>query len=173
MYATAERALPVWHAEGGWEMRGGFEPASESVDLAVDLPGHATHPAIARHPDERALPPAVFEQLLQSARPLVVRDVAQHPSLAQDPLIQAWGVRSLVGLPIDLRGQRIGLLYLENREAPMRLEAAQIACSSRWRMKTRRCTATSSRWWPRARPRWNATAACCRRSSTMRRRWCS
>ena len=125
-YALADHGLLVWHSDGQWETRGGFEPERQWVDLAVDIDARATHPAVAHGPQERGMPATVFDHLIDDPQPLLVHDVSRHPRFAEDPLIQARGVRSVVGVPIELRGKMAGMLYLENRLLPSTLEPAQL-----------------------------------------------
>jgi signal transduction histidine kinase/CheY-like chemotaxis protein len=72
------------------------------------------------------LSPSVFGHLTETLEPLVLHDVAHHPRYGQDPLLRSQGVRSLVGLPIELRGEVVGLLYLENRQARTQLDSTQL-----------------------------------------------
>jgi PAS domain S-box-containing protein len=72
-------------------------------------------------------PPIELEQLgervagsaihfvVRTGRALVIDDVALDPRFAGDPHVAAVGVRSLLCLPIDRQGQRVGALLLTSR----------------------------------------------------------
>ena len=115
-YAAAEAGLLLWRAGGAWQTRGGFWPGRQWVDLATaEASGH----------DTMALPPALLAQLQGEVRPLVLADLAQHPQFGHDPVVRQRGIQSLICLPIELRGDVVGLLYLENRQTPATLAPAQ------------------------------------------------
>jgi PAS domain S-box-containing protein len=121
-YASAERGLLFWRAEDTWEVRGGFEPHRQWVDLAVD----AARQDSARANGDPTVPPTVFRHLIDTLKPLLLPNVAQHPRFGHDTLVQARGIRSIVCLPIEVHGQVAGLLYLENRQLQTTLDAAQV-----------------------------------------------
>jgi PAS domain S-box-containing protein len=59
----------------------------------------------------------VQHYVLQSGQALLLPDVRLHARIAQDPHVLSHGVQSIAALPIVLRAQTVGLLYLENRNA--------------------------------------------------------
>jgi PAS domain S-box-containing protein len=120
-YAAAERGLLLWQQEGQWELRGGFEPGRQWVDIVT-----LDEAERSAEQDEPAIPPTVLRHLTQTLKPLVLQDVPQHLRFGQDPMVRARGIRSLVGLPLELRGQVVGLLYLENRQAHTSLNDVQL-----------------------------------------------
>ncbi len=69
----------------------------------------------------------MFAHLTRRLEPLVLPHVEQHPHFGADPLIAACGIRSIFGLPLELRGRIVGLLYLENRQVHTTLPAPQRA----------------------------------------------
>ncbi len=117
-FAAAERGVLLWAEGGHWVPRAGFDAVRDWIGL--------DDPAAPPTALDGLLPPSVLHYLAQSQRPLLLRDPAQHPRFGQDPWITRHGVRAIVGLPIHHHGQAVGLLYLENRQAPTGLEPGQI-----------------------------------------------
>jgi signal transduction histidine kinase/CheY-like chemotaxis protein len=120
-YAAAERGVLYWHAEGPgdapWTPRAGFDPQGQWLD---EQGGEAPHAAAQQ------VPATVLSYLERTREPLLVPDVGQHPRFGADERVQRHAVKSVVGLPIRHRGQAVGLLYLENRQAHTTLSSAQL-----------------------------------------------
>ncbi|MES1161930.1 MAG: GAF domain-containing protein, partial [Rhizobacter sp.] len=114
-YAAAERGVLLWEVNGRWIARAGF--GVERVWL---------EPEAAVEADDTRVPASVFHYITQSLQPLLLQDAALHPRFGLDPQVRESGVRSIVGLPIRHRGQTVGALYLENRQAPTTLETGQL-----------------------------------------------
>jgi len=119
-FAAAERSVLFWH-DGAWQARAAFEPGSLWVDAEGRGGEHGEDSARAH-----AVPLSVFHDLTHALQPLLLPDAACHPRFGHDPLVQRHGVRSIIGLPIQHRGETVGLIYLENRQAPLSMEPAQI-----------------------------------------------
>ncbi len=121
-YAAAERGVLYWHGEAPgdtpWRARAGFDPAGQWRD---DTEGGG--PALAA---ASQVPEPVLSYLARSLEPLLVPDAGQHPRFGRDPRVREHGIKAIVGLPIRHRGEPVGLLYLENRQAPTTLDAAQL-----------------------------------------------
>jgi signal transduction histidine kinase/DNA-binding response OmpR family regulator/HPt (histidine-containing phosphotransfer) domain-containing protein len=106
-YAAAEYGVLCWREGEQWVPRAEFEPEAQRI---ADGPGAAAEQAFALH-----IPLPVQHYLTQSGNALLLHDVRQHLRFSQDPDLQRHGVKSLAAVPIALRGQTVGLLYLENR----------------------------------------------------------
>jgi PAS domain S-box-containing protein len=116
-YAAAERGVLLWSAGEAWVARAGFEPGRHWFALDGDA---------AVPPVTELLPMAVLHSLTHAPRPLLLPDVAQHGRFGSDPHVLRRGVKSIVGLPLMLHGQLLGLLYLENRQAHTTLAPQQL-----------------------------------------------
>jgi PAS domain S-box-containing protein len=117
-YAAAERGVLLWRTGDAWLARAGFEPGRHWFALDGD--------ARRAHPDDTAVPETVLHYLTHAQKPLLLADAAGHARFGKDPLVLRHGVKSIVGLPIALHGQPIGLLYLENRQAHTTLAPQQL-----------------------------------------------
>ncbi len=119
-YAAAERGVLFWRDGQRWSGRAGFEPGSEWVRL-----DDAVRPARAG-PPAAEVPQSIFNYLVHSLQPLLLRDVREDARFALDAGVVRKGIKSVVGLPIVHRGRTAGLLYLENRQAHTSLAPAQV-----------------------------------------------
>ena len=72
------------------------------------------------------LPLTAVNYVLRTGEPLVVDDVGAATRFASDPFVEAMGTRSLLCMPIVKRGQRVGGLVLENRQATSWFTTARI-----------------------------------------------
>jgi sugar diacid utilization regulator len=97
--------------------------------------GRAGHPAAEIEPSVRRLTlggPAdeITAQIVSTRRPVVIRD-AYTDSRASLAAIRSWKLRSLIGVPILLGTETIGILILDNGETPRNWQSAEIdiACS--------------------------------------------
>ncbi|MEF7612526.1 response regulator [Aquincola sp. MAHUQ-54] len=117
-YAAAERGLLLWREGPRWRPGAGFDASRQWVDFSLDEVEAAERTAI--------VPPLVRNYLTQAQQPVLLQDVAHDPRFGRDPQVAAQGIQSIVGLPIQLRGDTVGLLYLDNLRAPTRLEPQQI-----------------------------------------------
>ncbi|MEF7613899.1 response regulator [Aquincola sp. MAHUQ-54] len=116
-YAAAERGVLFWREGEQWPACAGFEGTTHWIE--TEAGGGATAAA-------REVPESVFHFLVHSLEPLLLPHVDRHIRFGRDTLVQRHGIRSIFGLPIQHRGDTVGLLYLENRQAPTRLEPAQV-----------------------------------------------
>ena len=117
-YAAAERGVLLWRAGEAWLARAGFEPGRQWFALDADERDV--------DPDDTAVPESVLHYLTHAQKPLLLPDAARHARFGKDPLVLRHGVKSIVGLPIALHGEPIGLLYLENRQAHTTLAPQQL-----------------------------------------------
>jgi PAS domain S-box-containing protein len=60
------------------------------------------------------LPTTAVNFVLRTGKPLVIDDVALDPRFASDPNVVATSLRSLLCMPIDKHGKRVGALVLAN-----------------------------------------------------------
>ncbi len=124
-YAAAERGVLFWYgqnpgAEQRWTPRAGF--AADGIWLG-DADADADADADT---DAGIAPPIVIRYLAQTLKPLLIPDVSRHPLFGTEASVVQAGIKSLIGLPIRRRGQTLGLLYLENRQAHTTLDAIQV-----------------------------------------------
>ncbi|RME21349.1 MAG: GAF domain-containing protein [Deltaproteobacteria bacterium] len=92
---------------------------------------------LADLPDE--LPRAIIGYVARTGEPVILADAAVDPRFAQDPYVARHRPHSVLCMPVLRHGERIGLLYLENREitgaftdeqlGTLRLLATQFAIS--------------------------------------------
>ena len=102
-YAAVERGALLWlEADEVWRVRAGFSGTQIWLTDSGDGAAAFEVPGVAQH------------FLTQSLQALLLRDVAEHPRFGSDPEVCAAGIKSIVGLPIALRGRTVGLLYLDN-----------------------------------------------------------
>ncbi|CAN7229988.1 response regulator [Pseudorhodoferax sp. LjRoot39] len=112
-YAAAEYGALSWREDGRWQQLAAFGPQSETVGAAEAF--------------ELRPPAAVQRYLLRSGQPLLLPEVRQHPRFAHDAELAAHGAQAIAALPVVLRGEAVGLLYLENRAAAATLREDQLA----------------------------------------------
>ncbi|MDO9355208.1 MAG: PAS domain-containing protein, partial [Solirubrobacteraceae bacterium] len=115
-YAAAERGRLLWLEEGHWVERAGFDPEGQWVSAPGDPTGETHAP----------LPPMVGNYLTQSLQPLLLQNVGQHARFGHDTEVQRLGIKSIVGLPIQHRGETVGLLYLDNLQTHTLLEPSHL-----------------------------------------------
>ena len=92
----------------------------EEGQLVVRVFGEIGRSAVLyREPLERFsdIPRMVVDHVRATEAPVAVADAAKHPELSRHPAVAARGLRSVLGLPITLRGRFMGVLYLENNLA--------------------------------------------------------
>ncbi|CAN5757986.1 hypothetical protein BH11PSE8_BH11PSE8_07630 [soil metagenome] len=117
-HAAAERGLLLWDSEAApWQPAAGFVEDEVWVDFALDEAAAADRAAM--------IPPLVRKFLIHAQQPVLLQDVRHDPRFGRDPQVQAEQIQSIAGLPIQLRGQMVGLLYLDNRRSRGALGAAQ------------------------------------------------
>ncbi|HEX4511610.1 MAG TPA: AAA family ATPase, partial [Burkholderiaceae bacterium] len=116
-FAAAERGVLFWREGETWPARAGFGPGKRWIEAEGAAP-----------PFEPGaeMPQTVIRYLTQSLQPLLLQDVAQHVRFGRDPAIREQGIKSIVGLPIHLHGQPVGLLYLDNRQVCTSLEPGEV-----------------------------------------------
>ncbi len=117
-YAGAQRGVLFWRRDGAWVACAGFEPDTHWIDT-----GDALFAGVGAPTD---VPQSVFNYLCQSLEPLVLPDVSRHVRFGRDPIVLRHGIRSIFGLPLMHGGETVGLIYLENRQAHVSLDAAQL-----------------------------------------------
>ncbi|KQP21546.1 response regulator [Pseudorhodoferax sp. Leaf267] len=116
-YAAAEYGVLCWRHGEQWRPLAAFDPARQRV---ADGDGTAQGEALLQ------VPAAVQHTLAQGGQPLVLADVRAHPRFSHDHALQARGAKSIAALPIVLRGETVGLLYLENCQAATTLHDTQL-----------------------------------------------
>jgi GAF domain-containing protein len=57
------------------------------------------------------------QEVLASRQPVFVRDAPNDPRTVRS-IMQMWGVRSILGVPMIVRDDVVGILYLDNEQAP-------------------------------------------------------
>lgn len=96
----------------------------EGVQLGKLLPAGA----------ERELSLNVAEYVARTDEPLVLTDACRDTRFAADPHIKTRRPRSLAALPLSYRGQRLGVLYMENNAiadafSAVHIELALLLCA--------------------------------------------
>ena len=92
--------------------------ATQVATAEVDGDGiHVDLAPPADHADS-PLPGSLLAYVIHSGEAVVVADALKSHRFAGDPWFAAHDTRSLLGLPIQHRGQLIGVLYLEHRLVP-------------------------------------------------------
>jgi PAS domain S-box-containing protein len=71
-------------------------------------------PAILLETIDDRLPTSAVQFVRRTGRPLLIDDITLDPRFAHDPYVLATEVRSLICMPIDKHGQRVGALLLTN-----------------------------------------------------------
>ncbi|MEF7614415.1 response regulator [Aquincola sp. MAHUQ-54] len=117
-YAGAERGVLFWRQDEQWTARAGFTHERHWIDTG----GAAPEPV----PEVAETPQTVLNYLCHSLEPLVLPDVSHHVRFGRDPAVRRHGIRSIFGLPLQHRGETVGLIYLENRLAAVVLDAGQL-----------------------------------------------
>jgi PAS domain S-box-containing protein len=117
-YGAAEYGVLCWREGDDWPQRAEFDPQGQRI---AGLSGQAPAPAFVLR-----IPEPVQHYLVQSGQTMLLHDVQLHPRMAQDAELLARGVRSIAAMPIVLRTQTVGLLYLENRQAATTLSEQQL-----------------------------------------------
>ncbi|MES1162604.1 MAG: PAS domain-containing protein, partial [Rhizobacter sp.] len=117
-YAAAERGRLFWFDDGDWIERAGFGPHSQWMNMVG--------PASPRPQAEAPVPSTVLNYLTQAQQPLLLRNVSLHARFGQDSEVRRLGIKSIVGLPINRRGETVGLLYLDNVQAHTELESRHL-----------------------------------------------
>ena len=117
-YAAAEYGALSWRADGRWRQLAAFGPQVETV-----ADGGRT---VAAEDFELRVPAAVQRYVARSGQPLLLPEVRQHPRFAHDAELAAHGAQAVAALPVVLRGEAVGLLYLENRVAAATLREDQM-----------------------------------------------
>ncbi|MEF7613662.1 response regulator [Aquincola sp. MAHUQ-54] len=117
-HSAAERGLLLWHNETGpWQPAAGFDDDEAWVDFALNEAAAARRAAL--------IPPSVRHFLVHAQQPVLLQDVQHDPRFGRDPQVQARRIQSIAGLPIRLRGEMVGLLYLDNHRSRNALGARQ------------------------------------------------
>jgi GAF domain-containing protein len=103
----------------------------EETGLYRGQVGHADHDIDA---DVRRLtagiPADLFTQeIVESRKPVHLRD-AQHDPRPIHSTMRSWGVRSMVGVPMVLRDEVIGIIYLDSADAPRTFTDADVAIAA-------------------------------------------
>ncbi|WP_326535795.1 response regulator [Pseudorhodoferax sp.] len=118
-YAAAEYGVLCWREGGQWLQRAEFDPQAQRIAAGADrTPGQAW---------SLRIPAPVQHYLAQGGKALLLDDLRQHPRFSLDPDLQQRGAKSLAALPIVLRSETVGLLYLENRGTATALQEEQLA----------------------------------------------
>jgi GAF domain-containing protein len=71
---------------------------------------------VGADPDADAFSSGVAEQVLWTGQPVFVEDASQHADLAGRESIQALALRAVVGLPLSVDGQVIGVMIADSRQ---------------------------------------------------------
>lgn len=103
--AGAERALLVVEESNAPVVRA---IGTATGDVVVE------HVLLARAPN---VPVALIEHVRQTGEVVVLADAAKAGLFVGEPDVRARGVRSVLALPLERHGQRVGVLYLENNLA--------------------------------------------------------
>ncbi|MFV8749193.1 protein kinase domain-containing protein [Nannocystaceae bacterium ST9] len=85
------------------------------VALSEELGERAIEPAIPLDEIGDRLPTSAIHFVLRTGKPLVIDDVGLDPRFAGDPHVLVHKPRSLLCIPIDKHGRRLGALVLTNR----------------------------------------------------------
>jgi signal transduction histidine kinase/CheY-like chemotaxis protein len=117
-YAAAERGRLLWLEGRRWIERAGFTPQGQWINMLGRARPRPDH--------EAPIPPSVLNYLTQSLQPLLLDNVVLHPRFGQDPEVRRLGIKAIVGLPIQHRGQIVGLLYLDNLQAHTHFDAQHL-----------------------------------------------
>lgn len=83
---------------------------------------------------EHEIATSIAEYVTRTAEPLVLEDATRDTRFVNDSYIRTHRPKSVAALPLLFRGQRLGVLYLENSEIscafhPMHIELAQWLCA--------------------------------------------
>lgn len=84
----------------------------------VGAPIHRFEPALALDEASDQLASWVVRECMRSEAAVIVDDARTDSHGRDDPYLRDAGVRSVLALPVVKRGERIGVLYFENRATP-------------------------------------------------------
>lgn len=121
----AERAVIILEQEGRMLIQGEALAEEATSKVLHSIPLAESH----------NLPLSVLHHVVAATREhLLLDEPLKEPAFAADPYLQRVELRSLLILPLLLRGALKGLIYLENRQAghvftPERVEALQVLSS--------------------------------------------
>ncbi len=118
-HAAAERGLLLWRDGAHWRPAAGFVHDAAWVDFSLGAEAAADRAGL--------MPPSVHNFLVNAQQPVLLQDVQRDPRFGRDPQVQAQSIQSIVGLPIALRGNVVGLLYLDNQRSRTTLGPRQLA----------------------------------------------
>jgi len=69
------------------------------------------------------------QEILATQQPVLVRNAQQDPRAVRS-IMQSWGVRSILGVPMIVRGDVVGMLFLDNEQTPHPFSADNQAVAS-------------------------------------------
>ncbi len=120
--AGAERGVLALHENDALTLAATYE-VGEGVSLCQ---GERLRSLVA--------PSRVLRNTFRSGRILLSEDVIDHPGFAGEPYLDEHSPLSLLSMPVAYQGQRIGVLYLENRQiwgvfSHYRLEMLRLLCA--------------------------------------------
>jgi len=72
---------------------------------------------------------AFTREIVTTRRPVVVADARSNPRPIES-VVRSWGVRSMLGVPMLLRGEVIGIVFLDNADRPHVFTEAQTDIAS-------------------------------------------
>jgi PAS domain S-box-containing protein len=105
--AGADHGVLLLERDGGLRLVSEYgRPDAQGAELV--------EPAILLADLDQRLPTSAVHFVRRTGRALLIDDVALDPRFANDPYVQATQVRSLICMPIDKHGQRVGALLLTN-----------------------------------------------------------
>jgi predicted ATPase/signal transduction histidine kinase/CheY-like chemotaxis protein len=84
----------------------------------VGAPLRRFDPALTLADASTLLASSIIREAVRDETAVIVDDARAEPTELPDPYLRDAGVRSVLALPIVKRGERIGVLYLENRVTP-------------------------------------------------------
>ena len=64
------------------------------------------------------------QEILATQQPVLVRNAQEDPRAVRS-IMQSWGVRSILGVPMIVRGDVVGMLFLDNEQTPHPFSADQ------------------------------------------------
>lgn len=65
-------------------------------------------------------------EIIKSAQPVIVRDATRDPRTLRATMLR-WGVRDMLGVPLVIKGDVIGIIYLDNEAEPHDYDAEDVA----------------------------------------------
>ncbi|NVB42144.1 AAA family ATPase [Pseudenhygromyxa sp. WMMC2535] len=87
------------------------------AEAELDQPPRVLSDPLPLHEAEDRAPTSLIHFVLRTEQPLVVDDAGKDARFADDPYIIDEGLLSLLGMPIALGKQTLGVLVLENRQS--------------------------------------------------------